>query len=173
MSPELKVCKNVRGHYRIKTLPKSPGISYGTTPRGHVHTGTTDRTPLPRARPWADTTVCRWMTKIVLCQLNVWFNWKKAKFNKWVKCGIIKTKLTIFMNKTRIPHTSRFDISRNGFSHKNDNFVIALILQMTCNFPRVFKAIYHDEWWMTPCFYVSIDSFYQCFFYINLKDLTI
>lgn len=73
------VCKNVRGHYRIKTLPKSSGISYGTTPPGHVHTGTTDRTPLPRARPWADTPVCRWMTIIVLCQLNVWFDWKKAQ----------------------------------------------------------------------------------------------
>lgn len=49
------------------------------------------------------------------------------------------------MNKTSIPHTSRFDISRNDFSHKYDNFVNAFILQMTYKFPRVFKAIYHEK----------------------------
>lgn len=103
------------------------------------------------------------------CYVTLMFDLIERKYrlntNGW---SIIKTKLTIFMNTTRIPHTSRFDISRNDFSHKKDNFVNAFILKMTCKFPRVFKAIYHEKWWITPCSYVSIDSFYQWFFFFKL-----
>lgn len=53
---------------------------------------------------------------------------RKYKFNKWVKYDIIKIKFIIFMNKIRILCISRFDILRNDFFYKNDNFVIVLIL---------------------------------------------
>lgn len=169
MSPEFKVTS-------VKMSKVITGLKHYQSPResrtAPLHRATSTRAPQTGPLSPGPTllSVDEWPKS---SYVNLMFDLieRKHKFNKWVKYDIIKTKLTIFMNKTRIPHTSRFDISRNDFSHKNDNFVIALILQMTCKFPRVFKAIYHDEWWITPCFYISIDSFYQLFFFINLKDL--